>query len=95
MNKTALQQSIERVDIKIKTITDIREHNEHAEVVLRILKQEREGLIALLPIEQQQIEDAWQSGKIDGKNIGFNGIAEHISSFDYYTKKYENEQTKS
>jgi predicted glycosyltransferase len=93
--KTALQQAIERLDIKIKTVSDVREHNEHADVVLRILKQERAELIALLPIEQQQIEEAWQSGKIDGKNIGFNGIAEHDNSYDYYTKNYDNEQTTS
>ena len=80
--KTALQQAIERLDRKIVIIKGVMEYNEDAEVALLIIEQERADLIALLPIEQQQIEDAWQSGKIDGKNIGFNGIAEHMSSFD-------------
>ena len=93
--KTALQQAIEHLDRKIVIIKGVMEYNEDAEVVLRILKQERAELIALLPTEQQQIEDAWQSGKKDGRDMGFNGISEHDNSFDYYTKNYDNEQTKS
>lgn len=84
LKKTALQQAIEQLDIKIKTIIDVREHNKHADVVLQILKQEREDLITLLPIEQQQIEQAYDDGRADGENGTLH--------FSYYTKNYDNEQ---
>jgi hypothetical protein len=79
--KTALQQAIEKVGTL--PISNAQ------------LLAVRKMLIALLPTEQQQIEDAYNKGHNDGNDIAFNCNPKHTDFNYYYTKNYDNEQTKS
>ncbi len=60
--KTAIQQAIERLNEQIETLTGVQEDAEHAPAVIRFLKQERTFLNTLLPVEREQIEQAYGDG---------------------------------
>ena len=87
MSKTPIQQAIEQIRAKSKYQT-IQYHLACDENIAI--------LTALLPTEREVIEDAWNTGKEDGKDMGYHGRAEHTSAQHYFTTKFnDNEHTKS
>ncbi len=104
MSKTAIQQAIERCDYWLKINLDLlglksNSSNKRQELIsAKILcyRKMKDELTAILPTEREVIEDAWNTGKEDGKDMGYHGRAEHTSAQHYFTTKFnDNEHTKS
>lgn len=91
MSKTPLQTAIEQIEDEMSysdlgALYDARSAFEWC----------KNKLTALLPTEREVIEDAWNTGKEDGKDMGYHGRAEHTSAQHYFTTKFnDNEHTKS
>lgn len=62
-----MQQALKRLNYQIETLEDVKEHAEHADTVLRFLKQERTALTELLEQEKEQIHDAYETGHMEGR----------------------------
>ncbi len=77
--KTAIQQAIEQIQAKSKYQT--LQYQSACDDCIAILT-------ALLPTEREVIEEAWNTGKEDGKDMGYHGRAEHTSAQHYFTTKY-------
>lgn len=90
MIKTPIQQVQEYVR-NIRNSSKITDPSEYG----RWLAMEH-LLTALLPTEREVIEEAWYTGKEDGKDMGYHGRAEHTSAQHYFTTKFNtNDTTKS
>jgi hypothetical protein len=89
MSKTPLQTAIEQIQTKIAECTEF-DNERGAYMTCKAI------LTALLPTEREVIEEAWNTGKEDGKDMGYHGRAEHTSAQHYFTTKFnDNEHTKS
>jgi hypothetical protein len=79
--KTALQQAIDLIQIKIQAIEGLVEYSDCVSPVLRVLRQLKREMVDILPAEQHSIERAYAQGTFN----------EHHSATDYYNKTYNNE----
>ena len=87
MSKTPLQTAIEQ----ITKFAENLDWDKQVAVTGCIIR-----LNNLLPTERDVIEEAWNTGKEDGKDMGYHGRAEHTSAQHYFTTKFNNnEHTKS
>lgn len=92
--KTPLQQALHRLNEQIDTLNDVKEHAEHADAVLRFLKQERDYLTALLPTEREVIEEAYDAGHEDGDSHHTSDCETYETATNYFTTKFnDNEKT--
>ena len=86
--KTAIQQAIDKL---VERYNETSSEMQEAAYAIAIM-----DLRSLLPTEREVIEDAWNTGKEDGKDMGYHGRAEHTSAQHYFTTKFnDNEHTKS
>lgn len=91
--QTPIQQAIEQIEAQIKN----NDNNTSIEGWYKIgikkgLKIALNELTALLPTERDVIEDAWDTGKQDGKDMGYHGRAEHTSANHYFTTKFNDNE---
>lgn len=88
MSKTPIQTAIEKL---VERYNETSSEMQEAAYAIAIM-----DLRSLLPTEREVIEDAWNTGKEDGKDMGYHGRAEHTSAQHYFTTKFnDNEHTKS
>ena len=73
MEKTALQLLWEWVDEKYPNFNK-------ADI--------EEKIKELLPVERDAFVKTWEAGKVDGKNISYNGHSLHESGEQYYETRY-------
>ena len=86
--KTAIQQAIDKL---VERYNETSSEMQEAAYAIAIM-----DLRSLLPTEREVIEEAWNTGKEDGKDMGYHGRAEHTSAQHYFTTKFnDNEHTKS
>ena len=88
MSKTPIQQAIDKL---VERYNETSSEMQEAAYAIAIM-----DLRSLLPTEREVIEEAWNTGKEDGKDMGYHGRAEHTSAQHYFTTKFnDNEHTKS
>lgn len=88
MSKTPIQTAIEKL---VERYNETSSEMQEAAYAIAIM-----DLRSLLPTEREVIEEAWNTGKEDGKDMGYHGRAEHTSAQHYFTTKFnDNERTKS
>jgi len=86
MSKTPLQTAIEKL---VERYNETSSEMQEAAYAIAIM-----DLRSLLPTEREVIEEAWNTGKEDGKDMGYHGRAEHTSAQHYFTTKFnDNENT--
>jgi hypothetical protein len=85
--KTAVQINIDSVKEQISILEQMQDVAEHAPSCIRILKNTFNLLTATLPIERQQIEQAYIDGKVNAGNDIFG--QKYIAASDYYEQTYK------
>lgn len=86
--KTPIQQAIDKL---VERYNETSSEMQEAAYAIAIM-----DLRSLLPTEREVIEEAWNTGKEDGKDMSYHGRAEHTSAQHYFTTKFnDNEHTKS
>lgn len=83
MSKTPIQQAIEQIQKNAKYTA--LHYQSACDDCIAILTD-------ILPTERDVIEEAWDTGKQDGKDMGYHGRAEHTSANHYFTTKFNDNE---